>query len=231
MSHEIVKLASLVLLILLIGFAGGAAWLTADKASLANKETLEIIVYPDVRLRSLAKPVQNVEFEQARIGELVEAMRNTLVQTQADSLSAPQARVLERVIVVRTSTGVTPARSRFLAMVNPVIISRDGTSTGLESCLSLPDDRQHLKIERSAVITVRYLTVDGRDETLTANEETARYIQHEIDHLDGKEFTDYARQSRWNGRSVAAVAIYALAAAVSAAWYVRNRLPRREKPR
>ena len=76
-----------------------------------------------------------------------------------------------------------------LKMVNPVILSQKGRSGLEEGCLSVPGEGVH--VERAEEISVSYLDENGRRCNKTFRGLTARIIQHEIDHLNGKLIIDY----------------------------------------
>ena len=220
---------SFILLVLIIaGLIGVIGWQTADKISVGGQESLGIIMYPDERLREIAKPVDNVETDKERINELVELMKNTAAKMDTVGLSAPQVGTPERIIVVKTEAGITLADSEFVGMVNPEIIEREGTSTAMEGCVSLPKGDWKTEVTRSKTVTVGYLTSDGLEETLMASGNVARQIQHEIDHLDGVLVTDYAKPHHFSTKLVIAAVIYVLVLTVAVGLYIRNRLSDRK---
>lgn len=228
-SVNVLSVSFLLLVLTVAGLIGGAGWLTADKISVGRTESLGIIMYPDERLRGIAKPVDNVELEGERIAELFELMKNTVLKTDAAGLSAPQVGVPERIIVVRTKVGVSSADTEIVGMVNPEIVEREGTITAVESCLSLPPGKWKTEVTRSKEIVVRYLTLDGQEDALAADGLPARQIQHEIDHLDGVLAIDYAKGAHFNSKLVVAVAIYLLALTVAVGLYMRNGVRNRRR--
>jgi len=76
-----------------------------------------------------------------------------------------------------------------VGMVNPRIVSREGTSVYREGCLSIPGEAE--EVERPAVVTVEYLDVDGQLRQLRCEGLLATAVQHEMDHLDGKLYVDH----------------------------------------
>jgi len=228
-SVNLLSISFLLLVLMIAGLIGGVGWTTADKISVGSKESLGIIMYPDERLREIARPVDNIELEEERMTELFELMKNTVAKMDAAGLSAPQVGIPERVIVVRTKAGVSSADIEIVGMVNPRITEREGTSTAIEGCLSLPRGDWKTEVTRSKTVTVRYLTLDGLEETLTASGALARQIQHEIDHLDGVLVIDYAKRYHFSSMLVIAAAIYLLVLTVAVGLYVRNRLRNRER--
>jgi peptide deformylase len=107
-------------------------------------------------------------------------------------LSAPQVGHCVRLVVI-----AAPGWPEF-AMVNPVIERGKGWKLGEESCLSLPGVKG--QVGRFATIDVMYETLDGSVKNLRAKDFLARVVQHEVDHLDGIEFTDRMEEQRKGGR-------------------------------
>jgi peptide deformylase len=102
-------------------------------------------------------------------------------------LAAPQIGVLKQVIVLDT----TPRQpeSKPVAMINPQIIAKEGTTRYSEGCLSVPGEAE--EVERAARVTAKFLDVSGREQTIEAEGLLAVAIQHETDHLHGTMFVDY----------------------------------------
>lgn len=143
----------------------------------------EILIWPDPRLKERALPVAAVD---ADLQRLVDDMFETMYAADGVGLAAPQIGVLRRVIVVDTSPRED---SQPLALINPVIVAREGESFAREGCLSVPGESE--EVTRAAVVTVRYLDRDGEQRELTASGLLAVALQHETDHLDGVLFVDY----------------------------------------
>ncbi len=143
---------------------------------------LPILEFPDPRLRTKAAPVAAVD---AGIRKLIDDMFETMYAAPGIGLAATQVNVHKRVIVI----DVTEDRSSPLALINPEIVSRDGTEETEEGCLSVPGIYD--KVTRSERIRVRTLDRSGKQIEIEADGLLAVCIQHEIDHLDGKLFVDY----------------------------------------
>src|SRR5262249_9046281 len=94
--------------------------------------------------------------------------------------------VHKRVIVVDTSPR---EESQPIALIDPVILEREGENVGREGCLSIPGESE--EVSRAARIRVRYTDRDGQERELDATGLLAVAIQHETDHLDGVLFVDY----------------------------------------
>ena len=143
---------------------------------------LEILHYPDPRLRRRAESVSVVDDEVRR---LIDDMLETMYEAPGIGLSAPQVNVAKRVITV----DVSKDRSAPLALVNPEIRWVDGEMETEEGCLSVPGVYELVK--RPERVRVSALDRDGHAREIDAEGLLAVCIQHEIDHLDGRLFVDY----------------------------------------
>jgi len=143
---------------------------------------LSILRYPDPRLYSKAAKVADVN---ESIRNLVRDMAETMYAAPGVGLAATQVDVHKRVIVIDTSE----TRDQLLVLINPEILTREGTQFSDEGCLSVPGIYE--PVERAERITVRSLGLDGKSFTLAAEKLRAVCVQHEMDHLEGKVFVDY----------------------------------------
>ncbi|HEX7966065.1 MAG TPA: peptide deformylase [Gammaproteobacteria bacterium] len=143
---------------------------------------LDILHFPDPRLRIKAQPVAEVTDRHRR---LIADMLETMYAAPGIGLAAVQVGVGERVIVV----DVSEDSDQPLAFINPEILSKEGTEVMQEGCLSVPGVYED--VERAERIRVRARDRDGRPMEFDADGLLAVCIQHEIDHLDGKLFVDY----------------------------------------
>lgn len=144
---------------------------------------LPILVYPDPRLNTVARPVAAVD---ERIRRLVADMTETMYAADGIGLAATQVDVHERVIVI----DVSPERNQLKVLINPEITWRSSeASTAEEGCLSVP--QIYDKVERSARVRVNALDRDGQIQTFEAEGLLAVCVQHEMDHLLGKVFVEY----------------------------------------
>ncbi|MGB5397568.1 MAG: peptide deformylase [Gammaproteobacteria bacterium] len=143
---------------------------------------LEILHYPDPRLRTIAAEVDTVD---ASITRLVEDMLETMYLAPGIGLAATQVNVHQRVIVI----DISEEKNQPLCLINPKIIESDGVEVTQEGCLSVPDVFEN--VERAEHIRVRALDKHGRAFELEADGLLAVCIQHEMDHLVGKLFVDY----------------------------------------
>ncbi len=143
---------------------------------------LEILHYPDKRLRTVAEPVDAVDDS---IRSLVDDMLETMYAAPGIGLAATQVNVHKRVIVMDLSE----EKNEPLCFINPEILSSEGVEQTEEGCLSVPDIFE--TVERAERVTVRALDKDGNEFTLEADGLLAVCIQHEMDHLMGNLFVDY----------------------------------------
>lgn len=143
---------------------------------------LNILEYPDPRLKKIAAPVAAVT---AELRELVRDLADTLYAAPGVGLAATQIDVYKRVIVI----DVSPARNQLRVFINPELVAAEGAAEGEEGCLSLPG--YYEKVCRAARVTVRALDEDGKPFELAAEGALATCIQHEMDHLVGKVFIDH----------------------------------------
>ncbi len=143
---------------------------------------LDILHYPDKRLRKLAKPVEKVD---ELIKNLVDDMFETMYAAPGIGLAATQVNVHQQVIVI----DISDEKNQPLCLINPEIVAEEGTESCDEGCLSVPDTYE--TVERSEKVTVKALDQNGDEYTLEADGLLAVCVQHEIDHLKGKLFVDY----------------------------------------
>ena len=143
---------------------------------------LEILHFPDTRLRTRARPVETVD---AEVRRLVDDMFETMYAAPGIGLAATQVNVHRRVLVV----DVSEEKNQPLTFINPEILDRQGTEEMEEGCLSVPGFYE--KVRRAERVRVRALDRDGKAFELETDGLLAVCIQHEIDHLDGKLFVDY----------------------------------------
>ncbi len=146
---------------------------------------LEILHFPDPRLRNAARPVAQVD---GRIQKLVDDMLETMYAAPGIGLAATQVNVDRRIVVI----DISEDHDQPLVLINPEILALDGEEEMEEGCLSVPG--YYEKVTRAETVRVRALDRDGQSFELAADGLLAVCIQHEIDHLDGKLFVDYLSQ-------------------------------------
>lgn len=143
---------------------------------------LDILVYPDQRLRQVAKPVESFDHDLHR---LLDDMAETMYQAPGIGLAAIQVNVPRRAIVM----DISEQRNELREFVNPRVVEKEGELESEEGCLSVPD--VYAPVKRAEAVIVEARDRRGEPFTLEAEGLLAVCIQHEIDHLDGKVFVDY----------------------------------------
>lgn len=146
---------------------------------------LPILRYPDPRLKTVATPIASVD---AKVRQLAMDMAETMYEAPGIGLAATQVNVHKQLVVI----DVSEAKDGLLVLINPQIVARDGSQEGEEGCLSVPGIYD--RVERAERVTVRFLDLEGQEQTLVAEGLLAVCIQHELDHLQGKVFVDYLSQ-------------------------------------
>ena len=143
---------------------------------------LNILEYPDPRLRKVATPVAAVTPE---IQKLVRDMAETMYAAPGVGLAATQVDVHKRIIVM----DISEAHDELRVFINPEIVAAEGTAENEEGCLSVPG--YYDRVNRAARVRVRALDERGEPFELLAEGLLAVCIQHEMDHLVGKVFVDH----------------------------------------
>ena len=131
----------------------------------------------------MAKTCRPVEKFDQKLHELLDDMKETLVQANGVGLAAPQIGILRRVVVVMD------AEDNMVELVNPQIIASAGEQTGLEGCLSVPG--KYGVVTRPATATVRAQDRDGNFFEMSGEGIVARCFCHELEHLDGHLFVEH----------------------------------------
>lgn len=143
---------------------------------------LEILHFPDPRLRKKARPVDKVDDQ---IRQTVGDMLETMYAAPGIGLAATQVNIQQQIIVMDVSEN----KNAPLCLINPVIVTKEGNEEMQEGCLSVPGIFE--TVQRAEKITVKALDENGNAITQEANGLLAVCIQHEMDHLDGLLFVDY----------------------------------------
>lgn len=147
---------------------------------------LPVLVFPDQRLKELAQPVER--FDNALrdfINDLEQTMR---AGPGGVGIAAPQVGCLQRIVIVDVSSKPKLAHHGRLILINPEIALREGSVTGREGCMSVPDFTGN--VMRALHIKLRAQDERGAALELECEGYEARAIQHELDHLDGLLFLD-----------------------------------------
>ncbi|MAM88431.1 peptide deformylase [Allohahella sp. A8] len=144
---------------------------------------LEILEFPDPRLRTIAKPV--IEFDE-KLRKLVADMFETMYEAPGIGLAATQVNVHQRVVVI----DVSEDHSQPLVLINPSYTVLEGEPEEMqEGCLSVPGFYEG--VTRIDHVLLKACDEFGKPYELEARGLLAVCIQHELDHLDGKLFVDY----------------------------------------
>ena len=142
---------------------------------------LNIVKIGDETLRTKCRPVDKIT---PRTLQLLDDMVETMRAANGVGLAAPQIGVLRRIVVIEVEEG------EVIELINPEIISRSGKNEGLEGCLSLPG--QWGIVTRPMKVRVRALNRYGETVEYEGEDLLARCFCHELDHLDGKLYSDVA---------------------------------------
>ncbi|ANE75037.1 peptide deformylase [Dickeya solani] len=143
---------------------------------------LQVLHFPDERLRIKAQPVKEVN---AEIQRIVDDMFDTMYEEEGIGLAATQVDIHQRIIVI----DVSEDRDQRLVLINPELLDKSGDTGIEEGCLSIPETRA--LVPRAEHVNVRALDREGNPFELEADGLLAICIQHEMDHLVGKLFIDY----------------------------------------
>lgn len=161
---------------------------------------LEVLKYPDPRLREKSLPV--TEFDSA-LKKLSEDMLETMYAERGIGLAAPQVAELKQMLVidcrpkpdkegrykVEDMTELEQKIDQPLIIINPVITKKRGKTTFEEGCLSVPTFFDN--VDRAEWIELEYQDLDGNKKILQTDGLLAIVIQHEMDHLEGTLFIDH----------------------------------------
>ncbi len=137
---------------------------------------MEVLLYPDPRLRATAAPIDRVDDD---VRKTAEEMIRTMHEHRGIGLAGNQVGYLRRLIVI--NPGGDPERD--VALVNPRVEEARGTTTTEEGCLSFP--KLYGRVTRANWVRVGALDLEGKPFTIEGDGLLAVVLQHEIDHLDG----------------------------------------------
>lgn len=150
---------------------------------------LTILTYPDTVLRSQSEEI--VDFIESDFQTLVDNLLQTLAsQPYCVGIAAPQTGHLLKLLIINGQNARKPPENHhgLLIICNPEILQWSGMDVAREGCLSLPDHTGN--VVRAVNITVGFQDRYGQGCVLKMSGFEARVMQHEIDHLEGKLFTD-----------------------------------------
>ena len=129
----------------------------------------------------LTKKSRTVDKMTPRIGELITDMLDTMYDAMGVGLAAPQVGILKRIVVIDVGEGP-------IVLINPEILETSGEQTGDEGCLSVPGMAG--QVTRPNYVKVKALDVNMNEQIFEGEGLLARAFCHEIDHLDGKMYTE-----------------------------------------
>ena len=144
--------------------------------------TLEVLRFPDERLRKIATPIEKITSD---LEHIIEDMFETMYLEEGIGLAATQVNIHKRLVVVDTSEN----RDQPMVFINPELLEKRGETGIEEGCLSVPECRAF--VPRAEWIKVRALDRHGEPFEIEADGLLAICLQHEMDHLVGKLFVDY----------------------------------------
>ncbi len=143
---------------------------------------LEILEFPDPRLRTRAKAVEEVD---GKLISLADRMLAAMYEAPGIGLAGTQVNFHRRLVVL----DVSEDKKSPLILINPTLETQEGEYESSEGCLSVPGFYE--PVTRSSKIVINALNRDGNPFTMEAEDLLAVCIQHEMDHLEGKLFVDY----------------------------------------
>ena len=146
-----------------------------------------IVLEGDSVLHKHCRPVTNFD---ERLHQLIDDMRETLIGSDGVGLAAPQVGILRRVVLVLETNVPEGEDPYIIELINPEIVESSGSQNGPEGCLSVPG--RFGLVERPLDVTVRAQDRNGNSFEVKGHELTARVFCHELDHLEGKMFTQCA---------------------------------------
>jgi len=144
---------------------------------------LEVLKYPDPRLRIKAQPITKVDAELRRI---VDDMFETMYHSQGVGLAATQVNVHQRLFTI----DISESHKEGMCILNPEIISKEGIQYESEACLSVGGGAYE-KVERALKVRLRGMDLDNKPIEIDAEGLLAVCMQHELDHLNGVLFIDH----------------------------------------
>ncbi len=146
---------------------------------------LDIVIFPDPRLRQVSRPVEEID---DRIRELVADMQETMYVNEGAGLAAIQVGAPVRVFIADPVLAGGGREDPTLVYINPKIVRQEGEQDGDEGCLSFPG--VFVPVGRPAKVTISATGLDGEVFEQEADGILARAFCHETEHLDGELLID-----------------------------------------
>lgn len=157
-----------------------------------ESKKLSLVIEPDIRLHQVSSKVEEIT---PGLSAIFDEMAEIMSEYDGIGLAGVQVGIQKQIIIIDAGTIAMETRQkapaeRYLKIINPEIISVSEEKCFIEEgCLSLPSI--FYDVERPSSISIRYTNEKGEKKELSADGLLARCIEHEIDHLNGKVFTDY----------------------------------------
>jgi peptide deformylase len=142
---------------------------------------LDILVYPDPRLKHISKPV--TQFDDSLRSFILDLEETLRAGPGGVGIAAPQVGRFERIVIVDVSCKPKIKHHGRLILINPEILSQEGSAVGREGCLSVPEYTGN--VTRAKFVTLRAQDEFGQSHEFQVERYEARAIQHEMDHLNG----------------------------------------------
>ena len=147
---------------------------------------LELLQYPDPRLKKVSTPVQDFTLE---LSNFIQDLETTMHAGPGGvGIAAPQVGRFERIVLVDVSSKSKIQHHGRLVLINPEIHAWEGMAKGREGCMSVPDYTGN--VIRAEQIQLKAWDEHGEMHEYAMQGFEARAVQHEIDHLDGLLFLD-----------------------------------------
>ena len=140
----------------------------------------QILTVADPALHKVCRPVTKFD---AKLHDLLEDMKETLLEANGVGLAAPQVGILRRVVVIDLGDEI-------VELINPEILETSGEQDGTEGCLSVPEE--YWLVKRPNLVKAKAQDRNGQWFEIEGEELIARCICHECDHLDGHIYTERA---------------------------------------
>ena len=150
---------------------------------------LDIITYPDARLKQVAEEVTSFDSE---LSEFIKNLDETMNAGPGGvGIAATQVGVMQRIVIIDVSNYPRLKNAKqhgHLVLINPEITDWQGMKKGREGCMSVPDFTGN--VIRAENIVLKALDENGLEHEYEMEGFEARAVQHELDHLDGLLFLD-----------------------------------------
>lgn len=160
---------------------------------------IKILDSTDKKLREISKEV--TDFNKGYYQPIIDKMKDICLKHPAYAAAAPQFGILERFILILVSEDMTGKEKEEIiyhsnVYFNPVVVSQRGKQVFYEGCMSVPDATG--RVYRPYEVLLRYQDIDGIYHEKLFQGFEAIVVCHELDHLDGIEYTDVADEMIWN---------------------------------